>query len=52
MVVSAPDEGGVIRDWHAVKDTNPLKSSSTYNLLIITSYGTVFEVMFDENDRG
>lgn len=38
ITVPAPKEGGLIRDWHAVKDI----TNASYNLLVITSYGSIF----------
>lgn len=51
-MIPAPKEGGVIRDWFAVREQGLQPNQNSYNLLVITSYGSIFEVLFDENDRG
>lgn len=51
IVMPAPKEGGLIRDWYACKEPNS-KSLFSYSLLVITSYGSIFHVQFDESDRG
>ena len=51
MVIPPPKEGGVMKDWYACKELNS-KSLFAYSLLVISSYGSIFHIQFDENDRG
>lgn len=52
LTIHAAKDDGLIRDWHALKLTEPKYTNTTYLLTVITAYNNVFTLQFDENDRG
>lgn len=52
LVIQAPKDDGVVRDWHVMKLEDRKFVVPTYLLVAFTSYETIYTLQFDENDRG
>ena len=44
ITIQGPKEGGIIREWSAVKEPHSKAGVSAYSLLVITSYGSIFQL--------